>query len=70
MLSKRPARSSDYNFLYDLHKAALKEPISQTWGWDERNPRAIKLYKRLGFEIVDSEECNYKMQFASRKATD
>ncbi|GJM41698.1 MAG: N-acetyltransferase [Ardenticatenaceae bacterium] len=35
MLTKRPATIADYNFLYDLQRAALKESIARTWGWDE-----------------------------------
>jgi ribosomal protein S18 acetylase RimI-like enzyme len=35
MLSKRPAIVADYDFLYGLHKAAMKTAVCQTWGWDE-----------------------------------
>jgi ribosomal protein S18 acetylase RimI-like enzyme len=35
MLNKRPATSADYEFLYNLHKAAMQTAVSQTWGWDE-----------------------------------
>jgi ribosomal protein S18 acetylase RimI-like enzyme len=31
----RPATADDFDFLYRLHRAALKEYIAQTWGWDE-----------------------------------
>ena len=149
MLSKRPATVADYDFLYGLHKAAMKTAVSQTWGWDEawqqnyfrgkfdpakrvillwdgqeigtmsleasaeelylayiaiaprfqgrgwgtaviqeliqqaqqqnkpltlhvlqKNPRAKKLYERLGFQVVAVEQVKYKMQFASRQAPD
>ena len=35
MLTKRPATLNDYNFLYALHRAAMKESVARTWGWDE-----------------------------------
>lgn len=35
MLTKRPAAAEDYDFLYTLHKAAMKDSVSLTWGWDE-----------------------------------
>lgn len=31
----RPARPDDYDFLYRLHQASMKEYIAQVWGWDE-----------------------------------
>jgi len=34
-LSLRDATRGDYDFLYELHRAALKETIERTWGWDE-----------------------------------
>ncbi len=35
MIQLRPATSADYDFLYDLHRAALKTYVEQIWGWDE-----------------------------------
>ena len=31
----RNAVQEDFDFLYDLHKEALKDYIEVTWGWDE-----------------------------------
>ena len=31
----RPATADDYGFLYHLNRAALKEYVARTWGWDE-----------------------------------
>ena len=31
----RPATMQDYNFLYDLHRATMKDIVAQTWGWDD-----------------------------------
>jgi ribosomal protein S18 acetylase RimI-like enzyme len=31
----RTATSEDFDFLYCLHRTALKEYVAQTWGWDE-----------------------------------
>jgi len=33
--SLRPAREEDFDFLYDLHRAAMQHYVTQTWGWDE-----------------------------------
>ena len=32
---KRPVKPEDFEFLRLLHRAALKEYVEQTWGWDE-----------------------------------
>jgi ribosomal protein S18 acetylase RimI-like enzyme len=31
----RDATDADFDFLYAVHRAALKEYVDQTWGWDE-----------------------------------
>jgi ribosomal protein S18 acetylase RimI-like enzyme len=31
----RAATWDDFDFLYHLHRAALKDYVAQTWGWDE-----------------------------------
>jgi ribosomal protein S18 acetylase RimI-like enzyme len=31
----RDATPEDFEFLYGLHRAALKQYVEQTWGWDE-----------------------------------
>jgi ribosomal protein S18 acetylase RimI-like enzyme len=31
----RPATADDYDFLYQVHCAALRPYIERTWGWDE-----------------------------------
>ena len=35
MYQLRPAISDDFNFLYNLHKAAIRPSVEATWGWDE-----------------------------------
>lgn len=35
MYTLRPATQADYEFLYQLHRAAMKEYIEATWGWEE-----------------------------------
>jgi ribosomal protein S18 acetylase RimI-like enzyme len=35
MVSLRQATNDDYNFLYQLHAAAMREYIEATWGWQE-----------------------------------
>ncbi|CAH7035331.1 hypothetical protein VCHA54P500_70078 [Vibrio chagasii] len=39
--STRPAQSSDYEFLFELKKAAEFEPIKAVFGWDEQVQRDI-----------------------------
>lgn len=34
-ISFRPTKEQDYDFLYKLHVATMKEYVAQTWGWDE-----------------------------------
>jgi ribosomal protein S18 acetylase RimI-like enzyme len=34
-ISLRGAKEQDYEFMYRLHREALKEYIDWTWGWDE-----------------------------------
>ncbi len=31
----RPATEDDCNFLYQLHRVAIRETVEATWGWDE-----------------------------------
>ncbi len=35
MYKLRPATHADYDLLYQLHRATMKEYIQQTWGWEE-----------------------------------
>ena len=37
----RPATARDFEFLYRLHTAALRDYVEQTWGWDESFQRAL-----------------------------
>lgn len=32
----RRIETSDFDFLWRLHNAALKDYVAQTWGWDEK----------------------------------
>jgi ribosomal protein S18 acetylase RimI-like enzyme len=57
----RPAASTDYDFLYQLKVACLKEYVEATWGWDEEDqqlrfadrfdPAAIKIIVANGQDI-------------------
>jgi ribosomal protein S18 acetylase RimI-like enzyme len=40
-LALRPATPADAEFCYQLHKAAMGEYITATWGWDEQVQRAF-----------------------------
>jgi ribosomal protein S18 acetylase RimI-like enzyme len=35
-VSLRPAVESDYDFLYSLHVATMREHVERIWGWDDR----------------------------------
>lgn len=60
-LSLRPANERDADFLWQLHCAALKPYIQQTWGWDEDfqyryfrehfNPQNSHIIRYMGAEI-------------------
>ena len=34
-ISLRPATAADYDFLYDLHRQAMRAYVEATWGWVE-----------------------------------
>jgi ribosomal protein S18 acetylase RimI-like enzyme len=34
-LSLRPATQKDYDFLWWLHRATMRQYVEKTWGWDE-----------------------------------
>jgi GNAT superfamily N-acetyltransferase len=35
MYTLRQATEADYDFLYNLFRATMKDYVAQTWGWDE-----------------------------------
>src|SRR5215470_12256981 len=35
----RPVKMEDYEYLYNLHVATMKDYVEQTWGWDEEFQR-------------------------------
>lgn len=37
----RPITAADFEWAFDLHKAALGEYVEQTWGWDEADQRRM-----------------------------
>ena len=43
----RSAKAQDYEFLYSLHVATMKEYVDKTWGWDDF---AQKRFFKKGFE--------------------
>jgi ribosomal protein S18 acetylase RimI-like enzyme len=36
MYTLRPARDADFQFLYELHEATMRDYVEQTWGWDDQ----------------------------------
>jgi ribosomal protein S18 acetylase RimI-like enzyme len=74
MIELRSANSDDFNFLYQLKKKALKEYISNTWGWDEEwqkkyfiqnfKPNKIQIIVKSGknigcISILEEELCYF-----------
>ena len=61
MIKFRQVQRNDYDFLYKLKKATLKEYIAQTWGWDEEwqreyhsqnfNPKLLKIIIKSRIDI-------------------
>ena len=47
----RPASDGDYDFGYEVKKAALGEYVDQTWGWDEEEQ---KHFYRREFNLQDA----------------
>ena len=40
-IALRPATNADIEFCFDLHKSAFFQYVTDTWGWDEEDQRAI-----------------------------
>lgn len=39
MLELRPAKDSDFDFLWTVHVTTMKDYIDRTWGWNEEEQR-------------------------------
>ena len=58
---RRPATVADYDYLYDLHVATMRDYVGRTWGWDgavqERmfreqfDPKHVEIVERDGQRI-------------------
>ncbi len=35
MISLQPATADDETYLYNLHRATMRDLVEQVWGWDE-----------------------------------
>jgi ribosomal protein S18 acetylase RimI-like enzyme len=59
----RQIELSDFDFLWRLHNAALKDYVTQTWGWDENWQREsfIKTFNPSEGKIIviDGEDAGY-----------
>lgn len=59
----RQIETSDLGFLWRLHNAALKDYVTQTWGWDEKWQREsfIKAFNPLEGKIIviDGKDAGY-----------
>ena len=54
----RPISAADFEWAFELHKAALGEYVEQTWGWDEADQQ------REGLRVVGSEPAKLLMRSA------
>ena len=60
MYALRPATDDDFDFLFDLHEAALRMHVQAIWGWDDAVQR--KMYrdsfagKQRSIVLVDGTE--------------
>lgn len=50
----RDAAVHDYEFLYNLHVATMKQYVEQTWGWDEARTANMfqERFHRSDYQIV------------------
>jgi ribosomal protein S18 acetylase RimI-like enzyme len=59
----RQIETSDFDFLWQLHNAALKEYVTKTWGWDENWQREsfIKTFNPSEGKIIviDGRDAGY-----------
>jgi ribosomal protein S18 acetylase RimI-like enzyme len=69
-ISFRPVKTEDYDFLYKLHVATMKDYVKETWGWDEKsqqdmfkkkfNPQEIEIItfkkKDIGMIVIEDKE--------------
>ena len=40
-LALRPATNADIEFCFDLHRSSFYQYVTEIWGWDEKDERAI-----------------------------
>ena len=40
-LALRPATNADIEFCFDLHRSSFYQYVTEIWGWDEKDQRAI-----------------------------
>jgi ribosomal protein S18 acetylase RimI-like enzyme len=56
--SLRPARAEDYDFLFTLHEATMREYVERVWGWDDEEQAKIIQAENhdIGLLVVEEEE--------------
>jgi ribosomal protein S18 acetylase RimI-like enzyme len=57
----RPATVADYDYLYDLHAATMRDYVARTWGWDDAvqqrmfreqlDPQRVEIIERDGQRV-------------------
>ncbi len=71
-ISFRPIKHKDFDFLWRLHNAALKDYVTQTWGWDEdwQKRNFAKTFKPGKAQIIVFEEKDVGYWEVSEKETE
>jgi ribosomal protein S18 acetylase RimI-like enzyme len=52
----RPITDADFDWAFELHKAALGDYVEQTWGWDETLQRRMfaKGFRRKSRQVIEA----------------
>ncbi len=71
-ISFRPIKQKDFEFLWRLHNAALKDYVTQTWGWDEdwQKRNFAETFKPEKAQIIVFEEKDVGYWEVSEKETE
>lgn len=51
----RPARSEDYDFLFDLNETTMREHAEQLWDWDHSEAFFAKRFQPERWQVIQSE---------------
>jgi ribosomal protein S18 acetylase RimI-like enzyme len=57
-MNLRATKPEDFDFLYCLHRAAIKDYVAQIWGWDEawQEERFRQQFNPSAYQIIISQD--------------